>query len=230
MPGAIPGVKGLYPSILNEQQCRILPCLAAVADNVLYLAGGTALALQLGHRFSVDFDWFAATIGNQEELFKKLRQVCSDFQILSTCHETVHIQMQGVQVSFLGYDYPLLQPLVFWQEGNCHLADIQDIACMKLAAITGRGARKDFIDLHRIISDHYDLQACFVLFKQKYRQQDIGHVIRSLVYFEDAELEPDIIVHDNTSWHKVKSDFTKWVKGLPKGCLTAGEQIMSTRG
>lgn len=212
----------MYPNILNEQQHVILPCLAEVAHDLFYLAGGTALALQLGHRLSLDFDWFAATIGNQEELLKKLRQLCSDFQILSISHETIHIQMQGVQVSFLGYDYPLLQPLKFWEQGNFFLADIQDIACMKLAAITGRGARKDFIDLHRIISDHYDLHTCLGFFKQKYRQQDIGHVIRSLVYFEDAELEPDIMVHDGTSWCMVKSNFTKWVKGLTKGGSTAG--------
>lgn len=208
------GVTEVHLDILNKQQRALLPSLAAIVEDKFYLAGGTALALQVGHRLSVDFDWFAPTIGDPEDLLRKIRQSDGEFRVLSTGTETLHLLMQGVQVSFLGYDYPLLQPLVFWQEANCYLAGMQDIACMKLAAITGRGARKDFIDLHRIARDYYDLQTCLSLFQQKYQLHDIGHVVRSLTYFEDAEAEPDIEVRDHTSWHTVKSDLLRWVRGL----------------
>lgn len=215
VPGMIFGVRGLHLNILNEQQRTLFPFLARVADDKFYLAGGTALALQLGHRLSVDFDWFAPVVGNPDELLKKIRQRCGDAHILAISRETLHLNIQGVQVSFLGYDYPLLQPLVFWEEFRCYLADIQDIACMKLSAITGWGARKDFIDLHRIILMHYDLHTCLSFFQQKYRQHDIGHVVRSLTYFEDAEAEPDIVAYGtHTKWEMIKSDLIRWIKEL----------------
>jgi hypothetical protein len=207
----------LHLNILNEQQRTLLPCLAEVAADKFYLAGGTALALQLGHRLSVDFDWFTPTVGNCEELLSKIKRLCGDGEprVLSMSHETLHLQIRGVQVSFLGYDYPLLQPLVPWLDFGCALADIRDIACMKLSAITGRGARKDFIDLHQIILNHYDLRTCLSFFQQKYRQHDIGHVVRSLTYFADADLEPEIVLYNpQTAWQVIKSDLIKRVKAL----------------
>lgn len=215
MPGLIFGVKGLYLDILNKQQRAILPCLAEVANDKFYLAGGTALALQLGHRLSVDFDWFTPAVGDCEELLRRIKRICDEPHVLSTSNETLHLQIHGVQVSYLGYDYPLLEPLVPCREFRCSLADIKDVACMKLSAITGRGARKDFIDLHRIILNHYDLRACLSFFQQKYRQHDIGHVVRSLTYFEDAETEPEIVLYNpNTTWQVIKSDLIRWVREL----------------
>ena len=94
------------------------------------------------------------------------------------------------------------------------MAGPDDIACMKISAIAFRRARKDFIDLHYLITHFRTLEEYLRLYQKKYQQQDIGHVIRSLVYFADAEVEPEIRLRRPILWEKLRSDFEKWVVGL----------------
>ena len=82
---------------------------------------------------------------------------------------------------------------------------------MKLSAVTNRGSRKDFIDLYYLITNFRSLESYLDLFQKKYQQQDIGHVIRSLVFFEDAEQEPEIELFYQVDWQKLKHDFESWV-------------------
>ena len=89
-----------------------------------------------------------------------------------------------------------------------------DIACMKLTAIASRGSRKDFIDLHFLIKGFYSLEETLNYYMKKYENRDIGHVVRSLVYFVDADAEPDIRMVKPAAWGDVKSDFEKWVKKI----------------
>jgi hypothetical protein len=122
-----------------------------------YLGGGTALAIHLGHRRSVDFDWFT-----QEHITDPLRlaQDLNDqgivFVTRSIERGTLHGSVSGVQVSFLEYRYPLLQPLVAWPMFGCTLASPEDLACMKLSALAQRGAKKDFIDIYAL-----GIRSCF---------------------------------------------------------------------
>ena len=146
----------MFPEVLNSDQKKILPGLAeALVDTDLYLAGDTALALQLGHRTSIDYDWFAKQIGKPDFLIGKLGQM--DFTVTSISHETIYIEMNNVKVSFIGYGNPMLQPPLIWDEYGIKLAGLDDIAGMKLSAIAWRGARKDFIDLHHLISNFHTL-------------------------------------------------------------------------
>lgn len=203
----------MHTEILNQRQKDILPLLAEVlAGTDLYMAGGTALALHLGHRPSIDFDWFAPSIGKPEQLCQRLSPGKLSFTVLSLSHETLYVTINDVQTSFIGYSYPLLRPPVLWPEYNVYLADIPDIACMKLSAITNRGSRKDFIDLFVIIMDHFTLNECLTLFTRKYQTRDIGHVIRSLVFFEDADAEPEVNTHLPINWTKIKKTFESEVK------------------
>lgn len=205
----------MHTEILNTTQKKILPGMAAALSGMdLYLAGGTALALQAGHRPSIDFDFFSRKIGDPEKMYKMLRAVDLDFTILSESFETVYLDIDSVQVSFIGYDYPMLQPPLVWDDYQLRLAAIDDIACMKLSAVTNRGIRKDFIDLHYIIRNFGSLQYYLDLFVQKFQQRDIGHVVRSLVFFEDADLEPDVKMNVHLDWQDIKKDFERWVKGM----------------
>lgn len=205
----------MFIDVLNEKQKKILPQLAAaVAGTDLYLAGGTALALQVGHRPSIDFDWFGSRIGDAEILFHRLRSAGLDFTILTDTFETVYVEVETVQVSFIGYAYPLLRPFCHWDEYAIQMASFDDIACMKLSAVTNRGSRKDFIDLHYLITHFKSLESYLTLFQEKYKQQDIGHVIRSLVFFEDADQEPEIKMFKTVNWLELKKDFDSWVKAL----------------
>ena len=209
----------MHVDILNDQQKNILPILArALAGTSLYLAGGTALALQVGHRPSIDFDWFGMQLGDPEILFRRLRSTGIGFRVLSITFETVYIEVDEVQVSFIGYRYPLLAPLVRWDGYgmSINLAGLDDIACMKLSAVTNRGSRKDFIDLHYLITNYKSLQNYLALFEKKFKQRDIGHVLRSLVYFEEAELEPEIKTLQTMNWQELKRDFETWVKAIAR--------------
>jgi len=117
--------------------------LEALRD--FYLAGGTALALHLGHRRSVDLDFFSADPFNQDLLVATL-QALPEFSLVAKSTQTLHLNVSGTKVSFIGYSYPLLFPLELFR--GLAVADVRDIACMKLSALASRGSRRDFIDLY----------------------------------------------------------------------------------
>ncbi len=210
----MPGEKDLHLDILNECQQQVFIRLAtALTETDFYLAGGTALALQIGHRPSIDFDWFVAALGEPEALFQRLRAFEIAFNVQSLAIETVYLDIDTVQVSFIGYDYQLLQPPSVCRHG-VKLAHTDDIACMKLSAIGSRGSRKDFVDLHFMISQFRSLDEYLGLYQRKYQNRDIGHILRSLVYFEDAEAEPEILTAQPFDWQAMKHDFERWVREL----------------
>ena len=128
--------------------------------------------------------------------------------------ETVYLEIGPVRMSFIGYDYPMLEKTILWSEIGIRLASLDDVACMKLSAVVSRGTRKDFIDLHFLITQYRPLGEYLNLYRKKYQNRDIGHVIRSLVYFADAEKEHDIKTRTPLLWETVKTDFETWVTGL----------------
>ena len=154
-----------------------------------YLAGGSSLALQLGHRISVDLDFFS-----QEEF---------DAQSLSERIETIGelvIEQQGkgnligyldqTHLSFFFYNYPLLTPTIEFK--GISLASIEEIGVMKMIAIGQRGRRRDFIDLFFIIREGFPLEHLLEQAPRKYQTITYPsyHLIRALGYFDDAEGDP----------------------------------------
>jgi len=205
----------MHIEILSTPQRKAVELLGkALTDSNFYLAGGTALSLQVGHRRSVDLDWFIPRLGEAENLFQRLRFFGIDFKVLSVSLETVYLTIQDVQISFIGYNYPMLQQTVTLPEFGIQMAATDDIACMKLSAITSRGSRKDFVDLHYLIRHFHSLEDYLRLYAKKYDNRDIGHVVKSLVYFADAEVEPEIKLIKPVLWQDLKADFEKWVKDL----------------
>ncbi len=205
-----------HPEILNENQKTALTSLGTTLKGTeYYLAGGTGLSIHLGHRFSIDLDWFIPELNDPESLLRRLTAGDTSFTVTSIAPQTVYIVLNNVQVSFIGYNYPLIEPRFFWPVYGCSLASVADIACMKLASVASRGSRKDFVDLHRILSDFYSLQTLLRLYRKKYKNRDIGHVVRSLVYFEDAEEEPPLRMVRPVDWNKLKQDFERWVREIP---------------
>ena len=209
------GETGIHTEVLSKAQKEVLPDLSKALFNAdFYLAGGTALALHIGHRQSIDFDWFTPQLGDPEALFHRLRSFNIAFKIQSVSLETVYLVIDTVQMSFIGYDYPMIEAKALWREHGIYLAGMNDIACMKLSAIASRGSRKDFVDLHYLIKHFHPLEDYLQLYMKKYQNRDVGHVVRSLVHFSDAETEPDIKIIKPVAWEDVKSDFEKWVKHL----------------
>jgi hypothetical protein len=103
------------------------------------------VAIHLGHRQSIDFDWFTNDFPVEPaEVAGMLHERGVDFRATSLARRTVHGESLGVRVSFLEFRAPLLQPLVSWPEFGCHLASLDDLAAMKLLAVSQRGTKKDF--------------------------------------------------------------------------------------
>lgn len=164
------------------------------------LVGGTALALQLGHRRSVDLDLF----GNAPIDSAIIRDVLSDDHRLSIIKESRNIDIylvDGVKVDFVHYRYGWIDEAV--QEDGIILAGIKDIAAMKIAAIVGRGTKKDFIDLFFLLR-RFTLKEILDLYMQKFPDASLFIAMKSLSYFEDAEPDPMPMMFDPVNWSDVK--------------------------
>ena len=172
-----------------------------------YLAGGTGLALHLGHRRSVDLDFFSLELFDEGALLQKVQR-SGEFALTARSPSTLHAQIRGTKVSFLGYSYPLLFPLKRFLDVN--VADPQDIACMKISAVASRGTRRDFVDLF-VASRRYGLEQLLELFKNKFAQANYSmvHILKSLTYFDEAEQDPNPDLLTPLIWEEVKEFFSR---------------------
>ena len=180
-----------------------------------YLAGGTAFALQYGHRQSVDLDWFTNKNFSTKILLKKLSDV-GKFELLNEEEWTLEGYLEGVKVSFMKYPYPLLEKTIKFN-GGVMLAAPLDIALMKVTAISGRNVRKDFIDLYFYLQkENIKLDFLFSKMKQKFIgiNYDPVHICKSLVYFKEADEQPMPKMLVPVLWVKVKNFFKKEVSGI----------------
>ena len=168
------------------------------------LAGGTSLALQLGHRISIDLDFFTLKEFNSEKLMDQLN---SEFDIRdinlakNTLNLNVHFNDQDIKVEFLRHNYMLLDKYLV--VNNIRLYSIKDITAMKLNAIANRGSKKDFFDIYELLHKFLIVEM-LDFFKEKYKNYNGFTVIKSLSYFEDANVEPDPMLINNVSWNQVK--------------------------
>lgn len=169
-----------------------------------YLAGGTAVALQLGHRVSQDLDFFTNMDFDEKTIVAELGKI-GNTAIDVLKKETVFGIFNEVKISFFFYQYPLISATAPWLGIN--IAGIDDLGCMKLDAIQSRGTKRDFIDLWAILQSGLDLKKLFELFEKKYSgiQYNKTHLFRSLVYFEDAEKDemPQMLIP--VLWEEVKT-------------------------
>jgi hypothetical protein len=199
-PGPIPEVLRSVSRALNSTD--------------FYLAGGTALALIEGHRVSVDIGLFSSVFDDPETVQSLLVEAHPGAVTTSIAPRTLYLQIDDTAVSLFGYSYPLIAPMLRADESLLPFAGREDIAAMKLAAITSRGSRKDFFDLWLLVTRHWPLADCLEYFQKKFANRDIGHVVRSLTYFDDADEEPPLRLLIEVEWEKVKHDLVSWVKGL----------------
>lgn len=170
-----------------------------------YLAGGTGLALQFGHRLSLDLDFFVPELFDEDALVQRI-QAISGFSLVAKAPHTLHATIRETKVSFLGYTYPVLFPAIPFID--VPVADPRDIACMKVSAIASRGAKRDFIDLYEACG-RFGLAEILNLFARKYAQTAHNkiHVLKSLTFFADAEKDPMPHMLVPTTWEQVKRFF-----------------------
>jgi hypothetical protein len=202
----------LHLEVLDPSARAALERHARAADGEgFYLAGGTGLALQLGHRRSVDFDWFRQDGFEALGLARRLVELGVPFVSGSTARGTLHGRVQDTRVSFLEFRYPLLDPTVDGGMGF-RLAGPRDIGTMKLAAVAQRGARKDFYDLVALARAGFPLGALLAAYQERFRVEDPGHVLTALTYFDDAERDTELILGAHADWASVKDAIRGWVR------------------
>jgi len=177
---------GFHFEVLNRAQSRLLPKLAVLKQHGFYLAGGTALALHLGHRTSVDFDFYSLKSFAPEPLLSEIARYVRKATQIQVQENTLILECDRVQTSMFFYPYGLLRSLV--EANGIMLASVADIAAMKLVAIIQRGRRRDFIDIYHLLQ-RMDLKTMLDLARQKYPDFNVYLSLQALAYFGDAAPE-----------------------------------------
>lgn len=198
----------MHPEVLPDETKRLVEHLTLDPDVVsgFYLAGGTSLALQLGHRLSADLDFFSERRFDDRVLRRGLATI-GDFTLERRDELSVLGTLNNVKVSFLTYEYQLLRPTIPF--AGLQIADLDDIACMKLDAIASRGTKRDFVDLYFILRTGPSLASLLRLFETKYRAVRFNpvHMKKSLTHFQDADHEPMPKMLVPVDWRTIRSFF-----------------------
>ena len=196
--------KELHFEILPEEQLKFFRLLSEeLFIKEFYLAGGTCLALYLGHRQSYDFDFFIPADFNTSQIINILTRI-GRYERGNEEKNTINGMLNGVRISFFGYKYDIIDDFIHYN--SIRLAGIRDIAAMKLEAIAGRGSKKDFVDMFFLLK-LFSLEQIFSFHALKY---GVGlnnqyHHLKSLVYFIDADEEAMPLMTSPLNWDRVKA-------------------------
>ena len=166
----------------------------------LRLVGGTALALQLGHRTSVDLDLFGRF--DPHESFRKILLDAGHEANGSEGGEVQSLSVDGTKVDLVNYPYPWLATPI--EEDGIVLAGLPDIMAMKLSAAANRGRKKDFLDLAALLKSH-SLSEMFSFYQKKFSVTEISFALRGLTFFDDAEDDPMPKMFVDLTWANAKS-------------------------
>lgn len=215
----------LHFEVLNKKQLRLFPQLDFLHGQKFYLAGGTALALHLGHRTSLDLDFYHQSHFDSLALSETINDLFGPkAKITAREKDTLFCQISGVDFSFFWYKYPLLKkPLV---TKGLLLASLEDIAAMKMIAITQRPAKRDYIDIYFLLK-LLTLKKMFALVGKKYPNFNQYFALRALGYFQDLKDEQArrIRVFDKDfSWEKAKEKIFAEVKRYQLAMIKGGKR------
>lgn len=204
----------MHPKVLSDAAWHVVADLSR-ADLLegWVLAGGTGLALQLGHRYSEDLDLFRPSAFDPERLAEALSRV-GETVVQSRSEDTLHALVGDLRLSFLRARPPLLFPGAAYRDLS--VADPRDIAVMKVIAIGGRGSRKDFVDLYFYLQGGATLDGVFELIRRRFQRLDYNeyHLLKSLAYFEHAETEPMPSMIKLVEWSEVRRTIEDAVRRL----------------
>ena len=175
-----------------------------------YLAGGTALALSTGNRKSLDLDFFT-----QDKNFDEKKLIArflenKEWQTEVEEKNTIYGELFKAKVSFIAYPFFIPKQEPIWH-GSIKVLQPKDIAVMKITAISQRGRKRDFFDLYWCAKNIESLEEIIKRLPAQYPAvaHDYHHILKSLVYFEDAESDPEPEINFDANWKKVKNFFIK---------------------
>jgi predicted nucleotidyltransferase component of viral defense system len=201
----------LHWNALPAQQQKVLRACAGPARCwSAYLAGGTALALQLGHRRTEDLDWFTPETLDPGELLADVEAMGRPLTVVQNEVGTFLATVDGVKFSVFRYRYSTIAPFV--EANGVNLASIRDLAAMKLLALMGRATKRDYVDVHELlVKKHMTLPAIVQAFEAKYPSCDTSGALRALTFFDDVIGDMPIML-TATTWKEVTSDLTRIAK------------------
>lgn len=165
-----------------------------------FLVGGTSLALQMGHRNSVDIDLFGEEQIDYELFITILNQI-GKTEVNKNSKNILITEVDNIKVDFVNYSYPLLEKPI--EIDGIRMLSKKDIAAMKLNAIAGRGSKKDFIDLYFLLNE-FSLREMLDFYLQKYFDGSEFMVVKSLSYFEEANIQPLPKMFHDFNWENCK--------------------------
>ncbi|MBI5639249.1 MAG: nucleotidyl transferase AbiEii/AbiGii toxin family protein [Nitrospirae bacterium] len=204
----------MHRECFPEEGWKILGSLKGIAQkHKAVLAGGTALALHLGHRVSVDLDFFTDSGFRTETVITEMRKTGKDFRLMAEADDYLIADIEGVKISLFQYAYPFLEKPHAYE--GIQIAGILDIASMKIIAISQRGTKRDFVDLYAVLQDIPFHRIAEHMVKRFGRERlSPVHIGKSLVYFSDAESNPDpaYIKGREITWEEVRKFFRGHVK------------------
>lgn len=196
----------LHTETVDTSTLELLKSLQQIAQfSQLRLVGGTALALHLGHRKSIDIDIFGS-MDCDEKSFPDIIRKIGDITLLKNTGNIHICLVNGIKTDIINYSYPWLEDITC--ENEMRIAGLKDIAAMKLSAITGRGTKKDFIDLFFLLKQ-FSLQDMISFYEKKYHDGSVFLVLKSLAYFADADNDGMPLMLTPVTWADVKETIRK---------------------
>ena len=209
-------MRKVYFNILTKGQARVFPKLGFVKEKGFYLAGGTGLALQLGHRTSVDFDFYSQSHFDAPQFYQEIeKEFGRHAEKIAEEKDTLFCSICGVDASFFWYKYPLIHRVK--TISGISVASLADIAAMKLIAISHRPVKRDYIDIFFLLQV-FSLEEMFSFIKKKYPNFNPYFSMRALGFFEDIEdikerSERPIKVFDKDfSWERAEKEIFEEVR------------------
>ena len=203
----------MHPEALTKEGARLF--LKINQFDGFYLAGGTALALQIGHRISVDFDLFGAE-DIAKDLLQKVKRVFSESTVLPLINnpEELSVLIDGVKVTFLKYPFPVIDELT--NLDGLESLNIIEITATKAYTIGRRGSFKDYIDLYFVLSEnHASLEQIIQLAEKKFGKEFNSRLfLEQLIYLEDIEEIKVTFLKERISQAQINTYFTEIVKSF----------------
>ncbi len=211
----------MYSEVLPQSLWELIEKLHSVLkEGEFYLAGGSAMALQLGHRVSEDLDFFSAKDCNAEQLRLYFRKTGLKGLTVNETNRHTEMIIQAIKVDFIKESIPLTFPLIDMRhlDTTFLLADARDIGRMKLMAIGSRGDRKDFVDLYCLTRQTISLDILLQLAMEENQGVSYSKMLflKGLLDFEEADTEKPVNMIWDSDWDETKRVLTEEVKQIAK--------------
>jgi hypothetical protein len=181
----------MYPDILTKNQCELLPLVKSFSKD-FYLAGGTAIALQIGHRRSIDFDLFTSMEIKRRSIHHAIRACGFPVEkLLYEAFDQIHLLVHGTKLTFFSYPHAVMPALSF--NDVIAMPALLDLAAMKVHALGGRGKWKDYVDLYFLLKFHFTLRNIESRARELFNSLFNGKLFREqLAYFDDIDYSEEV--------------------------------------